>query len=174
MKNISFTTIGIGILVALNLFIAGFLIFGHQKRNNFHGRMHMHERKHSKVSHKMEKGRADFRRNKHVSHHPMKDLNLSVQQKEKMAELRKTFREQSKTTREKMREQRMKESELQKSGKMDTEQMNALALEYGSYQKDLHLLKLNHFQAVGAILTDEQREQLSKEQGKKRQRRFYN
>lgn len=174
MKNISFTTIGISILIALNLFIAGFLFFGHQKRNGFHGRMHMHERNHSKVNHYMEKGRAEFRRNKHFSHHPMKELNLSADQKEKMAELRKAFREQSKITRENMRELRTKETELRNSGKMDTEQMNALAIEYGSYQKDLHLAKLNHSQAVGAILTDEQKEQLSKRHSKQRQRHYNN
>jgi len=162
MKKFSFTAIGISIVIILNLVIAGFLAFDHHRGHHRKGHMRGHEKNemgiHRKVNH-----RGDFKRNNHRGHHRMmKDLNLSEEQTQKMETLRKEQRERSIAVMKKISELRSKETDLQKSGKLDEAQMNALAAEFGQYQQELHLLKLTHRNAMSNLLTKEQKEQMEK------------
>lgn len=168
MKTPGFNTIGISILIVLNLIIAGVLIFGRPGRHGMHGPMggHDKDRVHQRGpgkdftnghNHPVNDRKAWHMRDG-FGHRPMDDLNLSEDQKAKMEKLRKEHREKSEALMEKTGELRKKEAELLKSGTLDDARMNALATEFAQYQKELHLLKLNHFKSINTILTPEQKE----------------
>lgn len=158
MKRFSFTVIGISIIIMLNLLIAGILANAHHKG---HHNKHMKGQRgpvkfHQRPVHQREAFQGSRKHNR------MKDLNLTEEQKQKMEVLRKEQREKAGVIIEKIDGLHTRELELQKAGKLDEVQVNAFAVEYGTYQKELHQVKLNHLQAFNSLLTDEQRTQMQK------------
>jgi Spy/CpxP family protein refolding chaperone len=161
MNRPNIITIAISILI-INMAILTFLFFSHSRPGPRRGMQH-HEKNENGAPHHMVHGRKNFGMRDHFKPRVMDELHLSDAQKEKMDQLRKVQQEQTARLMQKIREIRNRESGLIKTGKLDNAQMNALAAEFGQYQKELHLLKLNHLKAMHATLTPEQQEKFLKE-----------
>ena len=156
MKKINLTSIGIITLLLVNLAMTGYLIFDRAHRNwgsgkNFHGNQRgFHGNKHE--------GKMGFQNKVHYTHPFHEDLNLNEDQKKKFQELREKQKESRKENEKRISELKVKEFELLKEGKLDNVQAEAIAAQYGQYQKEAELSKIQHMMEVDKILTPEQKE----------------
>lgn len=151
MKSLNFTTIGISILIVLNVAMAFVLFSGTgRKQHNHKNRMHAMHNHRDKAEHK--EHRRPFKRTE-----CLKAIDLTDEQKKKIRDLNSTHQQEVKKVRMQVRELKKKERELVQEGALDENQLGALSDEFGQYQKDIYKLDLINKQAIQEVLTTEQK-----------------
>lgn len=166
MKRFNFNIVGISILILLNLMTLSYLFYSNHRRGDKNKRGHMEMR----VAMKNYHGK-NFMKKTHFSHSPMKDLNLTEEQKNKFKELRASQKEIMLDLNKKMVVLKNKQETLLKENKLDSEQALLIANEFGQLEKDIQLAKMKHKLAIGNVLTSEQKEMYSKSKDQFKERR---
>jgi len=161
MKSLNFTTVGISILIVLNISMAVVLFTGHFKRNKFNHvkakTMAMHSKRSAHTGPARHKEHpARFRKNE-----CLKVANLTDEQKEKIKDLNGTHRNEIKKIRTQMKDLRKKEQEFVQGDNVNENQLALLSDEFAQYQKDIYKLRLNNRQAIQNTLTAEQKDALA-------------
>lgn len=166
MKKLSFDTIGIAVLILLNLGILSTLFFlqehkcGHKKE-----RQGMHHRE----AHR-EKWERHSKDNKEGDHHhadryfqKIEHLGLSHEQEEKAKMLGNTSRERIREHEKEIHKIRRQEWQLLSTENPDTTTAIKLSAQFAKAHQQLLLEKINCRRSVNAVLTKEQKDKLRDE-----------
>lgn len=154
MKSLNFTTVGISILIVLNVAMAFVLFSGTTGKKHFRK-----TRMHTMQSHDKAEGK------KHRGHFNKRSecfeaIGLTDEQKKEIKHLNRTHQKEMKMVRTQIRDLKKKERELVQAGTLNENQLSLLSNEFGQYQKDIYKLGLSKKQAIQNVLTVEQKSTL--------------